>query len=289
MAKVQGAIRTIFAQFERLGTATAVLHFFNNQGLKIPRRRWHLDTGSQIVWMRPSYQAIHTVLMNPTYAGAYVYGRRGHDRGEPIGLGSSGARKRFALDQVEVLLHDHHPAYLSWERYLANRAALQDNSTQFEPSRGSPRHGSGLLQGVVVCGRCGCRMHVQYGKPSAAYICDTRHRRYGEPLCQSLTIDHVDRVVSEAFLQVIKPAQVEAALALAEELERDRRRWNASGNSGWNGPAMRRSGPSGSTTSVSRRTAWRHGNWRVAGTRSCERWPSWKRSTGRSRTEVWRR
>lgn len=65
-------------------------------------------------------------------------------------------------------------------------------------------------------------MQVQYGKPSAAYICSTRHRRYGEPLCQSLTIDHVDRAVTAAFLQVIGPAQVDAALALSEELERDR-------------------------------------------------------------------
>jgi DNA invertase Pin-like site-specific DNA recombinase len=220
--EVQGAIRTIFTQFERLGTAAAVLHFFNDHGLKIPRRRWHADSGSQIVWMRPSYQAIHTVLMNPTYAGAYVYGRRGQEPSGPIGLGNPGPRKRFALDQVEVLLHDHHPAYLSWERYLANRAALRDNSTQFQPSRGAPRQGAGLLQGLVVCGRCGCRMQVQYGKPSAAYLCSTRHRRYGEPLCQSLTIDHVDRAVTEAFLQIIEPAQIEAALTLAQELERDR-------------------------------------------------------------------
>lgn len=220
--EVQGAIRTIFAQFERLGTATAVLHFFNDHGLKIPRHRWHAESGSHIVWMRPSYQAIHTVLMNPTYAGAYVYGRRGQDSSGPIGLGSPGARKRFALDQVSVLLHDHHPAYVSWERYLANRATLRDNSTQFQPSRGAPRQGSGLLQGLVVCGRCGCRMRVQYGKPSAAYLCGTRHQRYGEPLCQSLTIGHVDRAVSEAFLQVIEPAQIEAALTLAAELERDR-------------------------------------------------------------------
>lgn len=220
--EVQGAIRTIFAQFERLGTANAVLHFLSDHGLKIPRRRWHAESGSEIVWMRASYQAIHTVLMNPTYAGAYVYGRRGHDPSGPIDLGSPGPRKRFALDQVEVLLHDHHPAYLSWERYLANRAVLRDNSTQFQPSRGAPRQGSGLLQGVVVCGRCGCRMHVQHGKPSVAYLCDTRHRRYGEPLCQSLTIDHVDQAITEAFLQVIEPAQIEAALALAEDLERDR-------------------------------------------------------------------
>lgn len=63
---------------------------------------------------------------------------------------------------------------------------------------------------------------MQYGKPSAAYLCGTRHQRYGEPLCQTLTIDHVDRAVTEAFLHVTEPTQVEAALALAEDLERDR-------------------------------------------------------------------
>jgi len=59
--EVQGAIRTIFSQFERLGTATAVLRFCNDHGLTIPRRRWHADSGSAVVWMRPSYQAIHTI------------------------------------------------------------------------------------------------------------------------------------------------------------------------------------------------------------------------------------
>jgi DNA invertase Pin-like site-specific DNA recombinase len=225
--EVQGAIRTIFAQFERLGTATAVLHFFNDHGLKIPRRRWHAGTGSQVVWMGPSYQATPargypTVLLNPTYTGAYVYGQRGREPSGPIGMGSPGPRKGFAPQQAEVLLRDHHPAYLSWERYCANRAMLRDNSTQFQPSRGAPRQGAGLLQGLVVCGRCGCRMRVQYGTTSSAYLCGTRHQRYGEPLCQSLTIEHVDRAVTTAFLEVIRPAQMEAALALAEDLERDR-------------------------------------------------------------------
>jgi len=220
--EVQEAIRTIFAQFERLGTATAVLHFFNAHGLRIPRRRWHAESGARIVWMRPSYQAIHTVLTNPIYAGAYAYGQRGPVLDAPRGLGPPGPRHRYAMDEVAVLRHDHHPAYVSWERYLLNRAALRDNATQFKPSRGAPRRGGGLLQGIVVCGRCGCRMRMHYGDTSAAYACVTRHQRYGEPLCQSLTMAHVDHAISEAFLAVIQPAQIEAALTLAEDVERDR-------------------------------------------------------------------
>lgn len=158
--EVQGAMRTIFAQFARLGTVTAVLHFFNAHGLLVPRRRWHAESGSRIVWMRPSYQAIHTVLTSPVYAGAYVYGQRG-----PLDPGAPNRRHRYAVAEAAVLLRDHHPAYITWECFLATRAALRDNATQFQPSRGAPRHGGGLLQGLVVCGRCGCRMRVHYGPP----------------------------------------------------------------------------------------------------------------------------
>jgi hypothetical protein len=62
----------------------------------------------------------------------------GHDPSCSLTLGDSGARKRFAVDQVAVLLRDHHAGYISWEQYLVNRAALQDNSTQFRPSQGAP-------------------------------------------------------------------------------------------------------------------------------------------------------
>jgi hypothetical protein len=162
------------------------------------------------------------VLSNPTYAGAYAYGQRGRGPAGALGLGHPGPRQRFALDQVDVLLRDHHAGFITWERYLAVRAALRANSGQFQPSPGAPRRGGGLLQGLVVCGRCGCRMRLHYGASSAAYICTTRHQRYGEPVCQSLTIDHVDRAVAAAFLQVIRPVQVEVALAMAADLERDR-------------------------------------------------------------------
>lgn len=123
-----------------------------------------------------------------------------------------------------MLRRDHHPAYRAWEQYLANCAALRDNGRRFPTSRGAPQSGAGLLQGLVVCGRCGGRMQLRYGVPSVAYVSCTRNQRYAEPICQRLTIDHVDPAVSAAFLAVIRPADVEAALALAAELEHDRTR-----------------------------------------------------------------
>jgi DNA invertase Pin-like site-specific DNA recombinase len=219
--EVQGAIRTIFAEFERLGTVTKVLRFFRDHGLRMPRRLYSGPNRGDLVWAKPSYQMLHLVLINPVYAGAYVYGRRQRENGG-LGFGPPGQRRRFALDALDVLLRDHHPAYLSWESYLSNRATLHDNTRQFATSRGAPQPGPGLLHGMVVCGRCGCRMQVHYSRSSPSYRCQTRHRRYGEPVCQSLALVHIDQAVSEAFLAVIRPAEIEAVLALSEEFERER-------------------------------------------------------------------
>lgn len=224
--EVQGAIHTILDQFERLGSVGLVLRFFRDHGLKVPRRRCRAGEPDQLVWTKPSYQAIHQIVVNPIYAGAYAYGQRRHDQDGPVGLGlglgQRGPRRRFALDELEILIRDHHPAYLTWEQYLANRQTLRDNCQRFQSSRGAPREGQALLVGIVYCGRCGCRMRPRYSEVSPSYACISRRKLYGEPICQSLTLEHVDRAVSDAFLRVIQPAEVEAALALAEEFERDR-------------------------------------------------------------------
>lgn len=217
---VQGAIRTIFAQFEVVGTASGVLQFFREHGLTVPRRRWGGIDHGRLVWAKPTYQAIHLILTNPAYAGAYVYGRR-RQESSVAGLGSSGPRRRFAIEEADVVLRDHHPAYLSWERYLTNRKILRDNSRQFTPSPGAPLKGIALLQGIVYCGRCGCRMLPHYSLSSPTYLCNTRKKRYGEPICQSLTINHVDQAISDAFLAVIRPAELDAVLAWSEEVDRE--------------------------------------------------------------------
>jgi DNA invertase Pin-like site-specific DNA recombinase len=227
--EVQGAVRTIFAQFAQLGKASAVLAFFRDHGLRFPRRAGQGPAPRPVVWLKPSYQAIQQVLVNPTYAGAYTYGQR-RQEASAVGLGARAARHRFALAEMQVLLRDHHPAYLSWAEYLANRAKLRDNCSRFAASRGAPRAGIGLLQGILYCGRCGCRMQPHYSPSSPSYVCRARKQRYGEPVCQSLAIAHIDAAVSAAFLAVIQPAGVAAALALADELARDQaqveRQWH---------------------------------------------------------------
>jgi DNA invertase Pin-like site-specific DNA recombinase len=216
--EVQGAIGTVFTEFERGGTAAAALRFFRDHGLRMPRRRHGGPDHGELIWAKPTYQAVHMILSNPVYAGAYTYGRRRPDGGAP----GAGPRRRFALDALDVLLLDHHPGYVGWDRYLATRARLRDNTRRFASSRGAPRPGEALLQGIAVCGRCGCRMQAHHSPSSPSYVCRTRKKRYGEPVCQSLSIAHVDAAVGAAFLAVVRPAAVAAQLALGEELDRER-------------------------------------------------------------------
>jgi hypothetical protein len=45
--------------------------WFHSEGLSFP----HECPNGQILWVKPTYIAVHSVLSNPVYAGAYAYGK----------------------------------------------------------------------------------------------------------------------------------------------------------------------------------------------------------------------
>jgi NADPH-dependent ferric siderophore reductase len=66
------AIRSIFARFAETGSARRVWLWLRDQGHNVPLQ---MSAHAEIRWVEPSYHAIHQVLTNPVYAGAYVYGK----------------------------------------------------------------------------------------------------------------------------------------------------------------------------------------------------------------------
>jgi len=60
---------TVFAKFTELGSVRKVWLWFRSEGLSFPTRK-HMK--SQMRWVAPTYTAIHAVLTNPVYAGAYT-------------------------------------------------------------------------------------------------------------------------------------------------------------------------------------------------------------------------
>jgi len=118
--------------------------------------------------------------------------------------------------------HDAHPGYLTWEQFLSNQQRLNDNCTAGSADRrGAVREGTALLQGIVLCGRCGRRRTVRYSKDGTtpSYACNQLHSHHAAPTCQFVRGDGVDKAVAQLFLAAIQPAQLEVALATLEDLE----------------------------------------------------------------------
>jgi Transposase IS116/IS110/IS902 family/Recombinase len=106
------------------------------------------------------HSAVLKVLRNPRYAGAFCFGRT-HTVKHADG---SLHVETLPQEQWQFLIREVHPGYITWEEYEANLAQLRANRQAHGEDRrnGPAREGPALLQGLVICGRCGNRMTVGY-------------------------------------------------------------------------------------------------------------------------------
>jgi DNA invertase Pin-like site-specific DNA recombinase len=219
---VRTAIASIFARFAETGSARRVWLWFRSEGLRLPTQ---MVPKAEILWVDASYHAIHQVLSNPVYAGAYTYGRT---RQETTLDGSGAAKKRMRhLPQSEwqVLIKEHHEGYIDWRTYEANQERLAAN-TRPGPhnASGAVREGSALLQGLASCGHCGRRLKTHYRGRNAApgYHCAGKIIVEGRG-CYCLNVGgvQIDAAFAKTFLAAIEPAKLAATVAAAERLEAD--------------------------------------------------------------------
>lgn len=204
--EVQARIGLVFSTFVEKRTAFKVVYAFNAQGLTIPRRR----PLGEVRWKQPTVAAITSILRNPAYAGTFVYGRTCTQRTPVAGTGHLRQRRR-APEEWKAVVRDKYPAYISWELHEKIGAMLSDNHAEYQKkcTRGVPRSGVALLQGIAWCGACGHKLVVQYNT-ARRYKCNHLSRQYNLPHCQSVPIDPIDAAVSEAFLAAVEPAEIEA-------------------------------------------------------------------------------
>jgi Xaa-Pro aminopeptidase len=182
-----------------------VVRHLREQGLRIPRRHRNAET----IWREPTAAAVVSILRNPAYAGAFVYGKT--RTVQSVAAGEVRVRqKRRDLSEWSVVVQDRYPSYVSWETFEQIQSTLRENYAEYDrnKSRGVPREGSALLQGLAYCGECGHKMVVQY-KGGARYLCNFLRQQTQAPVCQYLPADPIDQHVVDAFFQALSPLEID--------------------------------------------------------------------------------
>ena len=215
--RVQKIIALAFEKFLELSTVRQTLMWFIEQGLELPARRFGV-LGWETHWKRPSYRTVLAILRNPTYAGAYAYGKtcaRAHVRDGALVAG----RARKPLEEWSVLLRDRHEGYISWETFDRIQTMIDRNSHDWKtPGTGAAKGGPALLTGLLRCRRCGRVLMVHYTGVEhnvLRYHCRRGHLDQGEPRCINFGGSRIDELVGKEVLRVVEPAALEAAVCAA--------------------------------------------------------------------------
>jgi DNA invertase Pin-like site-specific DNA recombinase len=202
---VQERLGLVFELFLKFRTVAKVMRVLNDRGLDLPRRNRHGD----LQWARATVPSVATILKNPAYAGAFVYGRTRIRAG--IREGAAQAKVPRPIEEWRIVVKDRYPGYIDWPTYEKIRATIRDNRAEYmrTKTRGAPRDGELLLHGVAWCARCGHKMYVRY-KAGGEYVCNHLRSTEGLPDCQHIRAARVDAAVANAFLTALAPAELDA-------------------------------------------------------------------------------
>jgi DNA invertase Pin-like site-specific DNA recombinase len=217
--QVRDSVAMLFEVFRDLGSASAVIRRLRAQEVMFPRRIRRGIGKGDLLWGALDVSRALQILHNPRYAGAFAYGRSRiafNAQLRPV-------QRQFKQPDWPVLIRDAHEGYIDWPEFERNQHKLRQNLGFSAGERGSmPREGSALLQGRLLCGKCGSRMRVHYEKLSGQlrpyYRCTQEIvRRAGKP-CQWVHGLAVDEAIGALQLQTVAPAAIEVALAVQEEI-----------------------------------------------------------------------
>jgi recombinase/recombinase-like zinc beta ribbon protein len=212
--RVQERVLLVFSKFFELGSARQTLLWFLENGLQVPVS----SPRDQVIWRRPQYTTIYTMLTNPAYAGAYAYGRTEHSMQYEQGQPRHRSRRK-PRQQWWALIRDTHEGYISWKQFeeiqhmMTNNVHLGDRS-------GATKRGSALLAGLLRCQRCGRKLMVAYtgnGPFVLRYVCRRSALDNGEPPCITFAGLSLDEAISREIMIVLEPAAIEAAVLATEQ------------------------------------------------------------------------
>jgi DNA invertase Pin-like site-specific DNA recombinase/DNA-binding transcriptional MerR regulator len=223
--EVRSVVELLFSAFRQTGSAYGVVHTFVQNNIKFPKRSYGGIWDRRLIWGQLTHSRVLGILKNPSYAGVYVYGRYKYAK-KILSDGTIVSKvQKMPMDSWQVTIKDHHKGYISWDEFVDNQKILAQNQTNGEETllSGSAREGLALLQGLLLCGTCGHKISVRYkgnGGIYPTYECNWRKREgFSGKACLSVRCDHLDTVISQRVLEILKPDQITIALKALEEIE----------------------------------------------------------------------
>lgn len=220
--QVRATVQLVFAKFAELGSFGKVYRYLRQHKICVGCRVHQGARRGELVWRPVSRALLGRMLHHPIYAGAYSYGRRRIDPKRTAASGGQVRMQQVPMAEWKVLKHDRFPAYIPWQRYLANQQQLLENRS-WPDAPGVPRVGAALLPGLLICGACGRRMHAGYRTKAKPYYECMRRKLEGSTCC-GLGAAAIDDLVGQQILRALEPAALELSLQAQQHVHEERGR-----------------------------------------------------------------
>jgi excisionase family DNA binding protein len=212
-ARVREAIELVFRKFNEFGSARRLYFWLSTEKIQLPTV---IDgTGKIVRWQAPRYHSLLSLLQNPVYAGAYAYGRTRTRVHLAQGRKQVSRTKHRAPADWRVLIRDHHEGYIGWVEYQRIQTLIAHNAvSRGDAVRGAVRSGQALLVGLLRCGHCGRKLHVEYpSQGHIRYACMSSRLDPNGTCCVRANGLQTDELVGEEIMRCLAPLGIEAAVA----------------------------------------------------------------------------
>ena len=211
--RVRNALQLVFAKFAEFQSARQVHLWLRDEGIELPVKSRDGEARG-VVWRLPAYNIVHNILTNPIYAGAYAFGRTTSKVSVEQGRKRVRRGVHRPMAEWDVLIKDHHAAYITWEEFERNQRVIANNATGKGSAtvKGAIRRGELLLPGLLRCGHCGRKLHVSYSGKLGRYSCYGARTNHGTARCITISGLSIDAAVGAEVLRILKPLGIDAAV-----------------------------------------------------------------------------
>jgi len=217
--RVQQAIEQVFRIFRQQRSIRQTFLWFQRRGLELPVNKRQGDI-TRLVWQMPSKPFIGSMLHNPCYAGAYVWGQRPMALRVVEGKLTTRPGPWQRPEDGRVFLPNHHDGSMDWATFEEHRRIMHNTTTKPDPDEaaGAVRAGKALLAGLLRWGHCGRKLKVSYWGKSGTTPTSRCQGTFeaGGTDCIVFGGASVDRRLTQELLRVISPGGLQASLEAIE-------------------------------------------------------------------------